>query len=219
MPLASPRHLGVLPCAPMATDDDIVARLRAGDAAAFTDVVRRHQRAMRGVARYYCGDSPIADEVVQETWLAALEGLARFEGRSSLRTWLFRILANRARTRAVREGRTLPLSALSTDEGPAVDPTVFAADGHWNVAPRPWEADTPEAIVGRGRAVEGLWRALDALPERQRVVVTLRDVEGLDAEAVCELLGVTEANQRVLLHRGRAALRAALDAHLGGGRS
>lgn len=199
----------------MTSDADTVARLRQGDEATFSLLVRRHQRALAHVARYYCGSPSVADEVVQETWLAVLEGLARFEGRSSLRTWIFRILANRARTRAVREGRTVPLSSLEGEDGAAVDPTRFAANGHWNEPPRPWESDTPEAIVARSEAVLGLWSAIDALPPRQRAVVTLRDVEGVTAEEVCALLDVTEANQRVLLHRARSALRTALEGHVG----
>lgn len=198
-------------------EGDVVARLIAGDEPTFAALIDRHHRAMLGVASTFTTNRALAEEIVQETWMAVLTGLPRFEGRSSLKTWIFHILANRARTRAAREARTVPLSALGEDGAnePIVDAARFDGRGMWAIAPRPWELDTPEAIVDRAESLAIVEAAIDALPARQRAVVLLRDVETLDSEEVCRLLGVTEANQRVLLHRGRAAIRAALEAHLG----
>jgi RNA polymerase sigma-70 factor (ECF subfamily) len=196
-----------------------VRRLRAGDQDAFGAVVDGWSPAMLRVARGFVSTAASAEEVVQDTWLAVLRGLETFEGRSSLRTWAFRILANIARTRAVRENRTVPWSSFvpGQDEGPAEDAGRFRGGddewaGWWNESGRPWQwQPSPESDVVAGEIRRLLAAALDELPERQRVVVTLHDVEGFASDEVCDMLGLTAANQRVLLHRGRVRLRATLE--------
>jgi RNA polymerase sigma-70 factor, ECF subfamily len=168
---------------------------------------------MLRVARLYVPSRAVAEEVVQETWLAVLSGLERFEGRSSLKTWLFRILTNRAKTRGRREARTLPFSAFAADgdeEQTAVAVDRFARDGHWVSPPRGVPEERLLAAEAR-RRIEG---AITALPPNQRRVITLRDVEGLSAEEACNVLGLSETNQRVLLHRARAKVRAAFERYL-----
>src|SRR6266571_2380063 len=162
----------------------LIDRLRACDEAAFAELIDRHHSAMRRLARLFVSSAASAEEVAQETWTAVIEGLAAFAGRSSLKTWIFRILVNRAKTRGVREGRTVPFSALGGDgpDAPAVDPDRFNAKGRWQAPPRSWDADTPEALVLRKEMAGVLERALAHLPERQRIVVTLRDAEGWTSE-------------------------------------
>jgi len=198
--------------APVADEPALVERLRAGDRAAFAELVARHGGALLRLAATFLKDRSAAEEVVQDTWLAALDGLGGFEGRSSLRTWLFSILANRARTRAVREGRSVPWSALGAggEGGPAVDPARFHADGHWLETHARWTEEDPERLASGAQTRAAIERAIAALPEGQRAVITLRDVEGLEAEEICNLLGLTVTNQRVLLHRARTRLRDAL---------
>jgi len=161
----------------------------------------------------------VAEEVVQETWLAVLTGISRFEGRSSVKTWIFKILANRAKTRAIRERRTINFSELDDPfepDQPAVDPARFLPashptwPGHWASPLDTWSASAEDAVVGR-ETMGVLQRELDRLPASQRVVVALRDVQGWPAAEVCEVLGLSEANQRVLLHRGRSRLRGVLE--------
>jgi RNA polymerase sigma-70 factor, ECF subfamily len=207
--------------APPAADGErrLVKALRAGDEAAFAALVERYHRPLFRLAEVYVRDRAVAEEVVQETWLGVISGIDRFEGRSSVKTWIFRILTNRAKTRAVREGRTIPFSSLDDagDESDGrLEPEHFvpAGDryaGHWTAYPRPW---TPEdALLGaETRALVG--EAIAALPPAQRAVITMRDVEGLDASEVCDVLGVSEGNQRVLLHRARTRVRRALDRYL-----
>ncbi len=199
-------------------DDDVLALLRAGDEAAFADLVDRWTPAMLRIARAYVATAQSAEDAVQDSWLGVIRGLPRFEGRSSLRTWVFTILVNQARTRGARESRTVPLSQLGRDdEGPTVDPDRFQGPedphpGGWRPTAQPvsWE-DQPERRLLAGEALRLLGSALTTLPPRQCTVVTLRDVQGLTPEEVCEVLGVTAQNQRVLLHRGRAALRKTLE--------
>jgi RNA polymerase sigma-70 factor, ECF subfamily len=192
-------------------DDDraLLARLQAGDEAAFQALVERHDGALRRVARTFVHTPSAADDVVQETWLGVVHGLSTFEGRSSLRTWIFRILVNRARTRAVRDARSVPFSAIESDDGPAVEPAAFGADGRWTSAPPRLEYD-PETRMLSAELREHLLEAVDGLAPAQRAVITLRDLVGVPADEVCELLELTEVNQRVLLHRARARVRAAL---------
>lgn len=176
------------------------------------------------IARGIVGEA-LAEEVAQEAWLGVLQGIDRFEGRSALRTWILRIVVNRARTRRERERRSLPFSALVSAEAapgePAVDPDRFLGPdhdrwpGHWAAAPAAWRGGEERLLAREAR--ELLSRAIDALPPGQRTVVSLRDVEGWSAGEVCNALDITETNQRVLLHRGRARLRAALDDYLGEG--
>ena len=187
----------------------LLARLRAGDEAAFEALVARHNGALRRVARTFVRTDSAADDVVQETWLGVIRGLAAFEGRSSLRTWIFRILVNQARTRGSRDARSVPFSALADDDRPAVDPAAFGADGRWRSAPPRLEAD-PEAGLLSAELRHHLLDAVDGLPGKQRAVITLRDLVGLGAGEVCALLEISEGNQRVLLHRARAGVRAAL---------
>ena len=193
----------------MEDDHALLERLRAGDEQAFETLVDRYDTSLRRVARSFVRTDTSADEVVQETWLGVVTGLAAFEGRSSLRTWIFRILVNRARTRATRDARSLPFSALETDEGPAVEPAAFGADGRWISAPPRLDTD-PETGLLSAELRRHLRQAVDGLSPDQRAVITLRDLVGLSATEVCDLLELTDANQRVLLHRARARVRTAL---------
>ena len=206
-----------------ATRDDarLVAALRAGDEAAFRMLVAELHASLVRVALIYVPTRALAEEVVQETWLGVLRGLDRFEGRSSLKTWIFRILTNTAKTRAQREGRTVPFSSLQspgTVPEPAVDADRFRPDdhprwpGHWDSPP---EALPEERLVAAETRAH-LDAAIAALPASQRAVITLRDVQGWTSEEVCNALGVTETNQRVLLHRARSKVRAALEDYLKG---
>jgi RNA polymerase sigma-70 factor, ECF subfamily len=202
---------------------ELVRRLRDGDERAFEALAARYHAPMVRVAGMYVRDRAVFDEVVQETWLAALQGLDRFEGRSSFRTWLFRILANRARTRAVREARSLPFSALAGAEADAdesaVDPDRFvdlAAQrnpGAWAAPPVDWRA-LPEERLLAGETLARLAEAIEALPPVQREVIRLRDVEGWTPREVSDALDITDGNQRVLLHRARSKVRTALEDYL-----
>ena len=185
------------------------------------ELVDRYSSSLLRLAQDFVRTRSVAEEVVQETWLAVLNGIDRFEGRSSLKTWLFRILVNKAKTRGVREARTLPFSALELEpDEPAVPEDRFRGPdnqwaGHWASPPRPL-SDVPEDRLLSRELQSHLAGALQSLPDVQRIVVTLRDVVGCDSEEVCELLDVSEGNQRVLLHRGRSKLRGALEAYLEG---
>jgi len=176
-------------------------------------LVEKYGPSLLRVAQLYVSTRAVAEEVVQETWLAVLTGIERFEGRSSLKTWLFRILTNKAKTRGQREGRTLPFASLAADGdeyATAVDIDRFAQGGEWNAPPR----GVPEERLLAGEAKRTIESAIAALPSNQRAVITLRDVEGLSAEEACNVLGVSETNQRVLLHRARAKVRAAFEEYL-----
>jgi RNA polymerase sigma-70 factor (ECF subfamily) len=198
---------------------DLLARLRAGDESAFEGLVAQLYGTMLTVARTYVKDRAVAEEVVQETWLALLNGIDRFEGRSSLKTWLYRILVNKAKTRGVREARTVPFSSLERDGGEELVPeNRFRGPedmwpGHWASPPVPLDTVPEERLLSR-EARRRIAQALETLPDTQRIVVTLRDVAGWDAEEVCDTLELSEVNQRVLLHRGRAKLRTALESYL-----
>jgi RNA polymerase sigma-70 factor (ECF subfamily) len=189
----------------------LVARLRAGDETAFRELVREHNRALIGLARSFVGNQATAEEVVQDTWVAVITGLSGFEERSSLKSWIFGILANKARTRAVRERRVVTFADLGHDADPAVDPDRFKTSGMWADPPDAWTDFDPERIVAGRQLLAHAWAAIENLPLAQRGVVILRDVEGMDAEDACALLGVSEANQRVLLHRGRSRIRQAIE--------
>lgn len=197
------------------TDADLVAQLRAGDEAAMAQLVDQWSPTMLRVARSFVDSPQSAEDVVQDAWLGMLSGLAKFEGRSSLRTWTFTILVNRARTRGAREARTLPQSPLAGQEEWAADDWLAGPGGEparsWSSIDTPSQWDTaPENVVLSKEILLQLDRALSALPLRQRQVVTMRDVNGMSTEEVCAALGISPANQRVLLHRARAVLRAAL---------
>ena len=191
-----------------AVDEDVrlLERLRAGDEAAFVELVRRYQPRLLRLAEMTVGSRAVAEEVCQDTWMAVVRGVERFEGRSSFKTWLFRILLNRAHTSAAREQRA----------GRPDDQVVerFDASGAWSSPPVPWSDRVDERLVAE-RLAHRVHELLPELPDQQRQVVLLRDVEGLDAGAVSSMLGVTDGNQRVLLHRGRAKLRALLTVELG----
>lgn len=195
----------------------LVKRLLAGDEAAFTLVVERYHGPLIRFAMLFVATRSVAEEVVQDTWVAVLNGLQSFEGRSALKSWIFSILANRAKTRAVREKRTIAFSELSApgfDDEPAVDPDRFTSAGGWSAPPGRWDRDTPEKLLLHHEALTVIEKAIAELPASQRAVVTLRDVEGLDAAEVCNILDVSETNQRVLLHRGRSKVRAALERYM-----
>ena len=197
----------------------LLERLRAGDEQAFAMLVTEHDGALRRVARTLVRTPTLADEVVQETWLSVVRGLDSFEGRSSLRTWIFRILMNRAKTRGVRERRVVPFSSLADaedDDDTTVDADRFVprGAGRWVAEPARW-SDLPEERLLARETLEAAQRAIEALPPNQRAVITLRDVEGWEADEVRDLLDISDVNQRVLLHRARAKVRRALERELG----
>jgi RNA polymerase sigma-70 factor (ECF subfamily) len=187
---------------------ELVEALRDGDEDAFAEMVDRYHGSLVRVARMYVRDGATAEEVAQETWLAVLNGIDRFEARSSVKTWLFRILTNRAKTRGEREARSVPFSAMGeaedSDDPPELTP------GTW----KSWEGDPEERLLA-GEARELILATIETLPESQRAAITLRDIEGMSAEEVCNVLGVTDTNQRVLLHRARSTVRRALERYLG----
>src|SRR3954451_1738887 len=199
-------------------DAALVARLRKGDESAFAELIDSYGATMLRVAQMFVRDRASAEEVVQETWLAVLNGIDRFEGRSSLKTWLFRILTNRAKTRGQRDGRTVPFSSLAgSDEGdePAVDPDRFlgadsAEPGAWAAPPRAW----PQDRVLQKETLGVIQMAIEDLPDAQREVIRLRDIEGWTPMEVAEALEITDGNQRVLLHRARSKVRAKLERYL-----
>ncbi len=194
-------------------DAKLVERLRAGDEEAFMELIRELNPSLLRVARMFVPTSALAEDVVQETWLAVLNGIDRFEGRSSLKTWIFRILTNTAKTRGERERRSVPFSTLDPEEGgfePAVERSRFTGTGHWAVLPRAWPED--RLLANETRSM--IERAIERLPPSQRTVITLRDVEGWTADEVRNALELSETNQRVLLHRARAKVRGALEQYL-----
>jgi len=200
-------------------DEALVRRLREHDREAFGILVQRHSGSLLRIAQNLVRDRMVAEEVVQEAWLGALTGIDSFEARSSLRTWLIQIVVNKARTRLVREGRTVPFSSLA---GPgersesAVDLDRFDNSGAWREPPMPWTTEDPERLALGAETRSAIEAAIEGLPEAQRTVMTLRDIEGLGTDEICNLLGITVTNQRVLLHRARAKVRQALEDRLGG---
>jgi RNA polymerase sigma-70 factor (ECF subfamily) len=205
------------------SERDLCAALRRGEEAAFENLVSLYQAPLKRVALSYVRTAAVADEVVQETWVAVIRGIGRFEGRSSLKTWIFRIMTNTAKTRAEREARTVPLSAISSadldDDEPAVDPGRFLDQqharwpGHWASPPARWDEVPEEHLNGR-ETLAALRGAIERLPSMQRQVIVLRDIEGWEPDEVCDLLELSEANQRVLLHRARSKVRQALEEQL-----
>jgi RNA polymerase sigma-70 factor (ECF subfamily) len=203
-------------------DRTLVQALRDGEEAAFASLVDRYSGALMRLARMYVSSAAVAEEVVQETWLGVIRGIDRFEGRSSLKTWIFRILVNNAKTRGQRESRSLPFSSVAhpgDEDDPSVDPDRFLPSddpkrpGGWALGPTPWP--TPEERLLSGETRDLILEAINELPPAQREVVTLRDVEGWSSKDVCNALEITETNQRVLLHRARSKVRAALEKHFG----
>jgi RNA polymerase sigma-70 factor (ECF subfamily) len=195
-------------------DPAVLARLRAGEDGAYRQLIRRFHASLVSVANSIIGSRAQAEEVVQDAWLAVFSGIGRFEGRSSVVTWLFSIVLNRARTRASREGRLVGLPALMTGTEPggrAVPLSAFKPDGHWAEVPRLWDEIDPERIVGGRQLWDHVQAVIEKLPAGQRAVIILRDMESGSAEEACELLGISAENQRVLLHRARGRIRQAID--------
>ena len=200
----------------------LVDRLRAGDSRAFRELVQTHHANLIRLAGTFVPSHAVAEEVVQETWIAVIRGIDRFEQRSTLKTWITRILVNIARTKGVKERRTVPMSSVGDEntDGPAVDAYRFAgpggrsAKGSWTHPPALW-SQLPEEVVGSGETISLVVETIAKLPEQQKSVVMLRDVEDWSSSEVCAALGITEANQRVLLHRGRSTVRRILEDRLG----
>jgi RNA polymerase sigma-70 factor, ECF subfamily len=199
----------------------VLGRLRAGDERAFEALVNRHYGTMLAVARTYVGSRAVAEEVVQEAWLGVLNGLDRFEGRSSLATWILRIVANIAKTRGVRETRSIPYASLAAQgHDTAVEPERFrgagdAFPGHWRAYPGDW-SQLPEQVLHQRETLRTVVEVIAGLPPAQRAVITMRDVQGCRPDEVCAALELSDGNQRVLLHRARSRVRAALERHLDG---
>lgn len=200
----------------------LTTALRAGDEAAFVWCVDHYHRSLVRLATVYVRSAAVAEEVAQETWLGVLQGIDRFEARSSFKTWLFRILTNRAKTRGERESRSISFSALAADDpdGPSVEPDRFfpaehARAGHWTSPPRNWEGQPEERLLSE-ETLSRIREAVAALPAQQREVITMRDIEGWSSEEVCNALSISETNQRVLLHRARSKVRRALEQYIDG---
>jgi RNA polymerase sigma-70 factor (ECF subfamily) len=204
-----------------ADDSRLLQGIRDGDDGAFAELVRRYHGQLLRIAQMYVPSRAVAEEVVQETWIGVLRGAERFEGRSSVKTWLFRILANIARTRAKKEARSIPFSSAAGPEEtnePLLDPSRFQsardpAPNDWSAPPLAWPTPEDSLLTGEARAM--LLRQIEQLPPAQREVVTLRDIHGWSSKEVCNALEISETNQRVLLHRGRTKLRAALEEYFG----
>ena len=210
-----------LPFQPLPDDAGVIKGLQEGDEHIFEMVVERYSGSLLRLALAYVPSRAVAEEVVQETWLGVFEGIGRFEGRSSFQTWLFRILSNRAKTRGVRESRYESIGLGTSDdpeEGPSLESSLFITEGsgvgHWKVPPEHWEADTPERVLLSKECREHIEAAIASLPLTQRQVITLRDLEGVSSDDICNILQISETNQRVLLHRARTKVRAILDRYI-----
>src|SRR3954447_9901718 len=202
-------------------ETELLARLRAGDERAFEALVARYYPTMLAVALNHVRTRSVAEEVVQDAWLGVLKGLDRFEGRSSLKTWILRILVNTAKTRGVRDARSVPYSSLAPEgEEPALDPERFRGPddpfpGHWRAYPGNWNR-LPEDTLSDRETLRVVLSAIQGLPDAQRIVITMRDVQGCESEEVCAALDVSEGTQRALLRRARSKVRTALERHLDG---
>lgn len=209
----------------METEDRLIARLRHGDEGAFDGLVNQHHASLIRVALGYVADREVAEEVVQDTWMTVIERLETFEGRSSLRTWIFGILIHKAKDRGVREKRHTTFSALEScddDHEEAVDPARFQQSGewagHWTFPPQPWDDRTPETLLASKQATDCMQRAISDLPSTLREALIMRDVEGIESTEICELLNITETNLYVRLHRARERVRQTVETYLAGGR-
>jgi RNA polymerase sigma-70 factor (ECF subfamily) len=203
-------------------EQQLLARLRKGDEGAFDELVNRHHGALIRMAMGHVADREAAEEVVQDTWLAVIESLERFEGRSSLRTWIFGILIHKAKDRGIREKRHTTFSAFESfddDNEEAIDPARFQQSGewagHWAFPPQPWDDLTPEKLLASQQAVNAMNKAIDALPATLKDVLILRDVEGVEVKEACEILKITETNLYVRLHRARERVRQAVEISFG----
>lgn len=213
-----------VPPTPMAQEETgLVARLKQGEEGAFDELVKRHHGALIRMAMGYVADREVAEEVVQDTWMAVIQGLDRFEGRSSLRTWIVGIMIHKAKDRGVREKRHTTFSDFETFDDKheeAVDPSRFHQSGewagHWAFPPQPWDEKTPEKLLASQQAVNAMHRAIDTLPSTLKTVLILRDVEGVEAKEVCGILKITETNLYVRLHRARERVRQAVETYLKG---
>ncbi len=211
---------------PRLAEADVVQALRRGDEAVFSAMMDAYSGSLLRLAMAFVPSRAVAEEVVQETWMGVLEGIGRFEGRASFKTWLFRILTNRAKTRGIRERRYEPVgltgSDPESDDGPSLEDSLFVAEGagkgHWVDPPQGWASDTPERALLSKECRQAIEDAITVLPDMQRQVITLRDVEGASAEDVCNILSISETNQRVLLHRARLKVRRILDPYVRGGK-
>lgn len=210
---------------PSQAERTILVRLRAGDEGAFDELVNKYYGALIRMALGHVADREVAEEVVQDTWIAVIEGLSRFEGRSSLRTWIFGILIHKAKDRGVREKRHTTFSAFESyedDHDEAIDPSRFQQSGewagHWAFPPQPWDDRTPETLLASQQVVTAMQQAMDALPVTLKEVLVLRDVEGMESKEICELLKITETNLYVRLHRARERVRQAVEQYLDGER-
>ncbi len=202
----------------MATDklpseDELIPKLLAGDEHAFAQVVHAYNSFMVHLARTIVGDA-IADEVAQEAWMAVIRALPKFERRSSLKTWILRIVSNCAKSRLRHESRSINID-FADDKSAMIDPAHFKGDGHWLTPPNVWHADTPDAILASTELREHIDDALKQLPPLQQAAITLRDMHGMDMESICKILEVSESNGRVLIHRARSQLREAIDQYQG----
>jgi RNA polymerase sigma-70 factor (ECF subfamily) len=204
----------------MTDEQRLIESLKGGDEHAFAWLLDEYSSALLRVAMTHVGTRAVAEEVVQETWLGVINGLDRFEGRSSLKTWILSILVNQAKTRGTREARTVPFASLAPDDdAPAVDPERFRGPheqyaGGWRAFPANWKA--ADQLVQDRETIRVVMRAIAELPLTQQTVIRMRDVQGYSAEEVCATLDVSEANQRVLLHRARSRVRSALERHVDG---
>jgi len=195
------------------SDDELIPRLLAQDETSYAQVVTAYHGLMVHLARAIVGEA-IADEVAQEAWVAVLRALPRFERRSSLKTWILRIVSNTAKSRLRHESRTVSMDE-SLEESPIVDPARFKSNAHWASPPAMWHADTPDALLASTELRNCISDALAALPPLQRAAITLRDMQGLSMEVICKVLEVSESNGRVLLHRARSRVQLAIEEHEG----
>jgi RNA polymerase sigma-70 factor, ECF subfamily len=211
------------PASPIHSDEALLRRLRAGEEGAFDELVTKHHGGLIRMAMNHVADRDAAEEVAQDTWMAVIDGLHRFEGRSSLRTWIFGILIHKAKDRGVREKRHTTFSDYESsddEQEEAVDPSRFQQSGewagHWAFPPQPWDERTPESLLASQQAVNAMNKAIEALPATLKDVLVLRDMEGVESQEVCALLKITETNLYVRLHRARERVRQAVEAYLEG---
>ena len=214
--LKTPVCCNVATVASREEERQLIERILDGDEEAFAELLDAHYSALIRLAMTFVRSRNVAEEVVQETWIAVLNGLSKFEGRSALKTWIFRILINRAKSRGVKEARSLPFSALGEDDEDrelASDAERFTSDGTWREPPEQLE-DVPEQLLIQKETRQVMEEAIKKLPENQQRVITLRDLEGWSSADVCNVLDISETNQRVLLHRARTRVRKAIEKYL-----